>query len=159
MSIYDKLLVSYLEPLDGYYFEIGIISQTTKRKATVEITNAEILFINEHGSPLQNIPARPVLQKTIEWAKSGFLKDEYSKAFEAYLSSSFNLKMFEKSLKQTAVRIQTHAQELIYANDGTFQDNAPSTIKRKGFNHPLLQTGQLARSIICRLCKDGKVVN
>lgn len=159
MSIYDKLLASYLEPLDEYYFEIGVISQTTKRKATVEITNAEILFINEHGSPLQNIPARPVLQKTIEWAKSGFLKDEYSKAFEVYLSSSFNLKMFEKSLKQTAVRIQTHAQELIYVNDGTFQDNAPSTVKKKGFNHPLLQTGQLARSITCRLCKDGKVVN
>lgn len=159
MSVYGKLLASYFEPLEGYYFEIGVISQTTKRKATTGITNAEILFINEHGSPLQNIPARPVLQKTIEWAKSGFLKDEYSKAFEAYLSSSFNLKMFEKSLKQTAIRIQSHAQDLIYANDGTFQDNAPGTVKRKGFNHPLFQTSQLMRSITCRLCKDGKPVN
>ena len=42
--------------------------------------------------------------------------------------------------------------KLIYDNELTPR-NAPSTIAKKGVDHPLFDTGQLARSIQCRVIK------
>lgn len=144
-----------------YSIEIGVVSDN-KRKGQLNekgVTNAELLFIHENGSPLQGIPKRPVLDITINGVEeSKMLNDYLDKAFDVYFVSN-DIKNFEKELKIFAMRTEYIARNIIYSNAGFLAPNAPSTIRKKGDNHPLFDTGQLARSIICRVVdKGGNVV-
>lgn len=140
--------------LPEYEIEIGVITANNKRqKVQVGITNAELMFIHENGSPLHHIPARPVLQMTLDYANANLYQDSIDKALYAFVSSGFDEKELEKELNKLCLKMQNYARKLIYDNNGALVDNAPSTIRRKGFNHPLFVTGQLARSITCRLIK------
>lgn len=153
MNNLDDILAK-VNSLPTYVIEIGVMTANNKRKvvkAQIGLTNAEIMFINEHGSPLRHIPARPVLQMTIEWTKKNLLTGTLDKAIDAYINSGFDDKAIEKELNKMCIKMENYARELIYSNDGRLAPNAPSTIKRKGDNHPLFDTGQLARSITCRI--------
>lgn len=155
MTLEDTL--QQLNSIPSYYIEVGVITTHSGRKhsvtATVGITNAELMFIHEFGSPLNNIPARPVLQMTLQWARQNLFNKSLSKALESYINNGCDLQKFEEELEKMCLKIERYARKLIYSNDGRLAPNAPSTVAAKGFNHPLFQTGQLARSITCRLVK------
>ena len=143
-----KDLSDIFSTIPQYVFEIGIFSEHTKRKEKIQIglTNAELMFIHEYGSPLRNIPARPVLHMTLDWAKTQ-LPSVMSKAVAEFIKSGENA--YKKELDKFALRIEKYARRIIYDNDGRLEANAASTIAAKGDNHPLFNTGQLARSITC----------
>lgn len=148
----DEDLFYAFAKLPTYYIEIGIVSEKSERKEYVEVTNAEILFINEYGSPTKHIPPRPVLQMTIDWANKELLEDTLDRAIDAFIDSDFDPKAIEKELKKMCGRMENYARELIMSNDGRITPpNAESTEKKKGFNHPLFQTGQLTKAITCNL--------
>ena len=160
--------------LPRYVLEVGIfVEKNERKKETVEIevinpktgkktirkekkvpgvTNAEILYINENGSPAQHIPKRPILQMTVDYVKANWLQDEIVKALGVYISSGCNQDALEKELNKFAIRIQNYCRKLIYDNKLTPR-NSPTTIAKKGVDHPLFDTGQLARSIQCRVIK------
>lgn len=150
-----KTLIGAFDSLPEYNIEIGVFSGDAMRKETIRvgITNAELMFIHENGSPLHHIPARPVLKMTIDWANKELLKPTINRAIKAFLDSHFNQDELEKELNKMCVRMENYARDLIYSNDGRLAPNAPSTIAKKGDNHPLFDTGQLARSITCQLVK------
>lgn len=148
------VLVKLIEQLPSYVIEIGVFTTKSKRKKVkVGITNAELMFIHENGSPLKNIPARPVLQMTIDYVNKELLNETIDRCIDKYLST-FDEKEIEVELNKLCIRMENYAKSLIYDNDGRLIANAPSTIKKKGDNHPLFDTGQLARSITCRLIKS-----
>lgn len=154
---FDDIFENVLK-LHEYVIEIGVFTGNAKRKKEKEVvqvglTNAEIMFINENGSPMRHIPARPVLKMTIEWANKELLNKTISKCIDKYIESGFDESVVEKELKRMCMRMENYARDLIYSNDGRLEPNAPSTIKKKGDNHPLFDTGQLARSITCKLVK------
>lgn len=164
-----------LDVLSTYAFSIGVVQKDTKREQNKdkkikefkanEITNADLLFIHENGSPMRNLPARPVLQITIEWASSQ-LDDLLNECVEGILNG-WSEKELETHVKQFGSRMENYAYHLIYDNDGTLAPNSPSWIERnkkwnernkkgprkKDYNHPLFQTGDLARSITVELVK------
>lgn len=140
--------------LSKFYIEIGVFTGKTRRKVKVGVTNAELMFIHENGSPLKNIPARPVLQMTIDYANSTLLPQTLKKCYDILFSTGGNESMIEKEFSKLAIKLENYARELIYSNDGRLVPNAPSTIAKKGDNHPLFDTGQLARSITCRVMKS-----
>lgn len=144
-----------LKHVPHYIIEIGVVDQRTNRKETakVGITNADLMFIHENGSPTRSIPSRPVLQMTIDWARVNLINETLTKFYKVLIESSFNYPLAEKEFEKMCMRMQTYARKIIYSNDGRLAPNAPSTIARKGDNHPLFDTGQLARSITCTLRK------
>ena len=152
MDIADKLVDAFTM-LPEYIIEIGVISIHSKRKEKVRVgvTNAEIMFLHENGSPMRHIPARPVLQMTIDYANKELLNSTLSKAVNAYIDSGFDESKVEAELKKMCIRMENFARDLIYSNDGRLAANAPSVARAKGGNHPLFVTGQLARSITCQL--------
>ena len=152
--------MDFLKNLPTYEIQIGVISANTNRKQTVQVglTNAELMFIHERGSPLRNLPARPVLQMTIDYANQHLLNNAIDKAINAYINSGFDLAAFELELKKLCMRMQRYARELIYSNDGRLAPNALSTERAKGFNHPLFKTSQLVKSITCELLREGKAI-
>lgn len=152
MSDISKGLRKYLASIPEYQIQIGVFSTKTKRKTTysVGITNAELMFIHENGSPLHHLPARPVLKMTIEYGNT-LIKSVMQKALKAYVE--VGEQGLEKELNKMCVRMENYAREIIYSNDGRLAPNAPSVAARKKGNHPLFDTGQLARSITCKLVR------
>lgn len=148
-----KSLDESLNKLKDYRFEIGVFTGKSKRKVQIGITNAELMFVHENGSPLRNIPARPVLQMTIEYASQNLLSNTINKCIDLLLNGASDNDI-QRELERLALKIENYARRLIYSNDGRLAPNAPSTIARKGDNHPLFDTGQLARSITCRVVKS-----
>lgn len=152
---YGVDLMSAFAKLPEYIIEIGIIEQHSKRKQKVNVglTNAQIMFINENGSPINKIPARPVLQMTIDWTNKNILNKYISKAVGEYIRT-LNVDAYERELKKLCIQMEKYARELVnqYPGNG-LAPNAQSTISAKGFDHPLIHTSQLVRSITCRLVK------
>lgn len=142
-----------IESLSKYSIEIGVISEDTGRKETVSygITNAELMQIHENGSPIKNIPARPVLDLTIMWTEQHLIKRVLDSIIEGVFEKNWGKVEIERELSRMCIRMENHAREIIYDNDGTLAPNSPQVAKRKKGNHPLFDTGQLARSITCKL--------
>lgn len=145
--------------LQNYTVELGVVSNDSKRKSVKidvskeGLTNAELMFIHENGSPLRNIPARPVLSMTIENAVKKIMPYYLKQIEKSIIDDTATQQSIETYLGQMCMDIQSYAQQLIANNDGRLAPNAPSTIKSKGYNHPLFKTGQLERSITCHLIK------
>lgn len=152
MSNVSEGLRKYLASIPEYQIQIGVFSTKTKRKTTysVGITNAKLMFIHENGSPLHHLPARPVLKMTIEYGNT-LIKSVMQKALKAYVE--VGEQGLEKELNKMCIRMENYAREIIYSNDGRLAPNAPSVAARKKGNHPLFDTGQLARSITCKLVR------
>lgn len=148
-----NLIKKDFNEINKYVLEIGVFVDDTGRKEKVKIgvTNAELMFIHENGSPLQHIPSRPVLQMTIDYANKEILPKTLDKIIDLILKGQKD--KIEPELQKLALRMERYARDIIYSNDGRLVPNAPSTIAKKGDNHPLFDTGQLARSITCRVVK------
>lgn len=142
-----------IESLSKYSIEIGVISEDSGRKETVSygITNAELMQIHENGSPIKNIPARPVLDLTIMWTEQHLIKRVLDSIIEGVFEKNWGKVEIERELSRMCIRMENHAREIIYDNNGTLAPNSPQVAKRKKGNHPLFDTGQLARSITCKL--------
>lgn len=142
-----------IESLSKYSIEIGVISEDTGRKETVSygITNAELMQIHENGSPIKNIPARPVLDLTIMWTEQHLIKRVLDSIIEGVFEKDWGKVEIERELSRMCIRMENHAREIIYDNDGILAPNSPQVAKRKKGNHPLFDTGQLTRSITCKL--------
>lgn len=154
LSNYQKEI---LDRLSDYSFYIGVIDGRSKeqRLSRIGLTNADLLAILSEGSPINNIVPRPILDITIKTIlKKKMLDKALDECIDGILTKSWKWNDVEKYMNITAIRFQSLARNIIYSNDGRLARNKPSTIKAKGFNHPLFQTGQLARSIVCIFSKN-----
>lgn len=142
--------------LPNYIIELGVLAFKSNRNdtSTTGVTNAELMYIHENGSPLRHIPARPVLKMAMDWAKSSGLVIQTVGKVVAIMNITGKQSDATNEMKKMAIKIQNYARQIIYDNDGRLAPNAPSTIAKKGDNHPLFDTGQLARSITCRVIKQ-----
>lgn len=145
---------SQFNVISKFRLEIGVFTGKSHRKVQVGITNAELMFIHENGSPLRNIPARPVLQMTLDYANKNLVEPTVDKCVKIILDNGPNEALVEQELNKLAIKLENYARKIIYSNDGRLAPNAPSVAKAKGGNHPLFNTGQLARSITCRVVKE-----
>lgn len=145
---------SQFNVISKFRLEIGVFTGKSHRKVQVGITNAELMFIHENGSPLRNIPARPVLQMTLDYANKNLVEPTVDKCVKIILNNGPDEALVERELNKLAIKLENYARKIIYSNDGRLAPNAPSVAKAKGGNHPLFNTGQLARSITCRVVKD-----
>ena len=133
--------------VNDYIIEIGVVEEKTKRKKTkkklaiVGITNAQLMFIHENGSPLKHIPARPVLQYTIQ----DTIKTLLPTTLNNWTKADVKLE-----LEKMCIRMQSIARRIIFRSNRLEKDS-PGTIKAKGSAQPLVDTGQLGRSITCQL--------
>lgn len=148
-----KVLVSFLE--GGMPdVKVGVISKNNKRQKG-KPTNAEVGFANEFGvhTGKTKIPARSFIRMPLE---THFYKNLLSK-------KSLTKKEFEKAVKngkadEFAKKVGVVAEETIqdaFATRGwgKWKENKPSTIKRKKSDSPLIDTGELRRSISSEVIK------
>lgn len=154
--------------INDYAIEIGVVEENTKRKpekedaekktkgktkqtvASIGITNAQLMFIHENGSPLHHIPARPALQYTIDEAIKTLLPATLKRIEDGCFNHNWTKADVKIELEKMCVRMQSIARRIIFRSN-KLEKNSPATIKAKGSDQPLVDTGKLGRSITCQL--------
>lgn len=126
----------------------GVTPAMYHKKGAKPINVAEVAVINEYGT--ETIPPRPAFRRGVEHAlavnkkqigaqlKNIARRVLSGRAHEAERSLTVLLTGIGKSA-------QAETKRIIRTGDET--PNAPATIAKKGFDHPLSETGLLEKSV------------
>ena len=127
---------------------VGIPQTDNSRQEQGPIGNAGILFINEFGSPGQNIPARPVMAIGIKNAQPA-LADEFKKCAQDALSKGFGA--LDVYYERVGIIASNSIKKAINDQDGIDGPSEATLKSRKsrGFNgtKALVVTGQMRNAI------------
>jgi len=128
---------------------VGISDETTTREKGEPVTNAELLFIHTNGSPVNNIPARPVIEPAIKDDK-----ERLSKMMEsAFLTAEKgDTEGALRKLKLAGMRAQNVCRAWFVNPKNGWPPNSPGVAARKRAKgstnpKPLIDTGELRKSI------------
>lgn len=126
---------------------VGIPDSAPEREEDTPLSNAQIGYILDNGSPVANIPARPFLVPGVENAQDEIVEDFRSGAKAALEGSPAGV---ERALVRAGLRAQNSVRSKI--QDGPFEGLAQRTLadrKKRGRTgeKPLLDTGQLRNSV------------
>ena len=104
------------------------------------LTNGQLLEIMQNGSPSKGIPPRPVLDVAMEHSREVVSLLEHD-CVGAVFGSGTVEEAFEKAGQDMLEIVrETFGSEELASND-------PKTVKRKGFDSPLIETGALREAI------------
>lgn len=113
---------------------------------------SDVLAWNHFGT--ETIPPRPVLRLAAENILSS---PEMKKHLQAYFKNvveyakrgrTEDLKTIEtKMMTALGQQIAAEAKRIIERNSGELQHNAPATVRKKGVDKPLYETGQLEKHL------------
>jgi hypothetical protein len=133
---------SHAQIADEFEVAIGFPEDTAARDGTEEINNPTLAAILEHGSPANNLPARPFVEPGLETGR-----DRLARIME--LGIQRTLDGDENGIAWALETAGVEGVSLVQRKmiQGPFAPNAPSTIKRKKSSRPLIDTGQLRQSV------------
>jgi len=173
----SRRLEAALKALTSQEVLVGVPAEKAERQAVPEdgefgpITNAQLLFIHEKGSPARNIPARPTIDPGVHKAKDP-IADQLRAAGVAGLegnTAGVNAAL-EKAgiIAQNSVRaqfvdggLQPLAASTLAKRIGTVHGPDGKIIKRgktraeSGAINPLILSGQLRKAITYVVRKKG----
>ena len=98
----------------------------------------DVAAYNEYGT--SDTPARPFMKQSFENHE-----DELQKACDRVNQTLNRGGTADAGLKELGVFVKGLVQDEIV--DGGFEPNAPSTIKKKGSDQPLIDTGTMRQSV------------
>ena len=126
---------------------VGIPSDAKRHEDNPNIGLAEIAFIMEKGSTVNNIPPRPFMQQTriMNEKKVADLSKKYLSAISTGKMSAMD------AIKKLGASYEDAMKKIFIA--GTFAPDAPATARRKKSSRPLIDTGLLRQSIKYKVAK------
>ena len=134
-----------------FSIKVGIMgSNAQKEHSDSKLTNAQIGFINEFGSYSRNIPPRSFLEMPLRLYLADYLLKKKAFSQEAIDEAVKNGTLLDLAKKVGIVAEEVIQQAFATRGFGQWKPNAPSTIKGKGSDSPLIDTGELRRSITSR---------
>lgn len=113
-------------------------------------SEAHELYVHENGSPLWNIPPRPILEPAMENGKEqmvALMKDVANDALEG--------KNISPGLEIVGMQGQNIARGWFTNPANNWAANSEETVKKKGSDRPLIDSGELRKSITY-VIKDGE---
>lgn len=110
---------------------------------------AHELYVHENGSPLWNSPPRPVLEPSID-----NIKDEIALQMKGAVNAALDGSNVQVELEKVGQMGENAARDWFTNPENKWPANSKITIKRKGSDKPLIDTGELRKSIIF-VIKDG----
>lgn len=148
-----------------YTIEIGVIDGLSDERKdddkvnipesdTKPYTNAQLLYLNCMGSVPNKIPARNVLQYTID-DFNNFLYKEVTEELVNQINQSdiWEIEDTDRYMDKVAEMLGGHCRDLISNRDSRIQENSKTTIELKKSDTPLIDTGQMRRVIVGRVKK------
>ena len=128
---------------------LSVITFAQEEQQTKEVTNAELLFIHTNGSPIRNIPPRPVIEPAIRNDKDR-LSRMMKQAAQLFLKGDKQGAI--NQLRKVGMRGQNVSRAWFLNPENGWPPNSPAVQAakmRKGANipRPLIDTGELRKSI------------
>lgn len=138
-------LESALRRVAGTAVYVGIPEEEAPR-ATGEINNATLLFIQTNGSPLRSIPPRPVIEPAIaDPQNKALITEELGLCAAAILE--YDPIAAKQHLERAGMLGSNAAKEWFTNPANNWARNAPATIRQKGSDSPLIDTAQMRRAV------------
>lgn len=113
---------------------------------------AHSLYLQTHGSPLWQIPPRPVLEPAIADKKEIIARQLKAASQEALQG---NLLAAEQNLHKAGMIGENAAKGWFEDPKNNWPPNSPKTIQRKGSDAPLIDTGEMRKAITYLVDKKG----
>lgn len=113
-----------------------------EEQAKEPINNAYLLAIHEHGTIDGRIPARPLIEPVVNQEQTYI-----NKSILDYLKLVSEKKLESANQRLDMLAIYLEGALVDYFDNNNWVPNAPITIARKGSAKPLIDTGDLRRSI------------
>ena len=126
---------------------VGIPSDAKRHEDNPNIGLAEIAFIMEKGSAVNNIPARPFMHQTRDRNEKRMIG--LSKKLLKAISNGSTTAM--DAIKKLGASYEGTMKRIFI--EGSFAPNAPATVRRKKSSRPLIDTGLLRQSIKHKVAK------
>lgn len=118
------------------------------------LTNAAIGVIQEFGSEKNNIPPRSFLRMPIERKSKEIMRQASKGSTKAKIAAGD----IDGALENIGVIAEGIVQDAFSSSGfGQWPENAPSTVAAKGSSKPLIDTGQLRRSITSDVVKRSEI--
>lgn len=129
-----------LQELEKRRVIIGI-NKDAVSKTGVEV--AKYAYWNDRGVPSKNIPARPFFRSVTTLGRS---KDEIQTYVDGVIRDMFKLTLTpEQALDRIGLFLKGRVVNSI--RNGNWISNNPETLKHKTSSNPLIDKGQLIRSV------------
>ena len=144
----DKLLAKMKEMAESS-IETGYFKQQGEHSSGIMYT--DLMKIHEYGL-FDNTPERPVRELTLkenhqqDWK---FIQSEIKNIFYKDYDVDYSFDQIGKYYTEKA--------RDIFGNVNDLTPNAPSTVQLKGFNSPLVDSGDLAMHWSWRIGEDGRI--
>jgi hypothetical protein len=115
---------------------------------------AHQMYVKAHGSPLYHIPPRPIIEPAIE-AKGN--KEPIAHELGLAAKGVLDKKPEEakRHLELAGMTGANAAQAWFDDPRNDWPENAPATIERKGSEHPLIDSGEMRKSITYVVKEQG----
>lgn len=126
---------------------VGIPSDAKRHEDNPYIGLAQIAYIMEKGSAVNNIPARPFMLQTRERNEKRMMG--LSKKLLKAISNGSTTAM--DAIKKLGESYEGAMKRIFI--EGSFAPNATATIRRKKSSRPLIDTGLLRQSIKYKVAK------
>lgn len=141
----QQAFASRLEKLKRAAVYVGI-PQDKNLRTSGEVTNAQLLYLHTNGSPLRNIPARPVIEPAIKSPdNSARISTELNAAAKSILDGDADAA--HQHLERAGTLGANAAKRWFTDPRNGWAPNSPVTIAEKGSDKPLIDTGELRRDI------------
>jgi hypothetical protein len=154
INLYDR--ISKLADLEVL---VGVPEEKSERKAG-NINNAQIAFVQSHGSPMQGIPARPFIEPAIEDSENkAAINSPLERA--ASLALDGDLQGTRQALKEAGVIARNAVQGWFVNPKNGWPPLSPSTIEaraRKKFKiskYKLAKTKAKYRGLLAQYIETG----
>lgn len=107
---------------------------------------AHQMYIRAHGSPLYHIPPRPIIEPAIEAEDNKeAIADELAAAAKAVLDAKPD--EARRRLDAAGLTAQNAVRGWFEDPRNAWPENAPATVGHKGSDAPLIDTGEMRKSI------------
>lgn len=142
-----------------YIHTHGVRKKVMRDEMNPKVESGEMLYsqayqmwLLTHGSPLWQSPPRPVIEPAIEHEPN---KKAIAKQLRAALDAALSGKDPVPELEKAGMLGQNVVRDWFVNPANGWPPNAPETIKEKGSDKPLIDTGELRKSITYVLRTEG----
>lgn len=138
-----KAVEASIAELKKHEVLVGVPQEKSSRQGG-KATNAELLFIHTNGSPARGIPARPVLKPAIADDKERIV-EMLGKAVDA--ATSGKKEEIVPALERAGMYASGKCKAWFTNPSNGWKPNNAKTIARKKSSRPLIDTGEMRKSI------------
>ncbi len=144
-------ILKNLGKLANTSLRVGVVGpKASQRSIDGRLTNAEVALINEYGSRDKHVPARSFLREPFRANPRAVVRAFGGITRSVALLRADPTTAINKAGQELAQIIKQGIEK-----SGIFKSNAPDTIKKKGFAHPLVWSHRLVDAISYQVIRSG----